>query len=193
MGGVSDGSTRRGLLGRLAGLAGLGPFRRRRGDALGRRELAGGISLGRSPSLREIETLARKRNVRSLLNLNTEGESGEQLSPNVEASWAHAYALHHERLSIDVGVLRSEWVEAFGETLRRIPKPVYVHSRLGRRAAALMAIHEALAGGMAGGAALERARALGLEGPADALEDFVVAQVDLRAPAPAAAFGTARS
>lgn len=73
------------------------------------------------------QQLARKAGFRALLNLNTEGEPGQILSPNVEATWAHAFELQHERVSIEVGNLRSEGMYRFLETLQKIGKPVYVH------------------------------------------------------------------
>jgi len=174
------GRTRRGFLGRMFDVVGLPLRRRRRTDPLDRRRHDDAISFGRSPGMRDMETLACRAGFRSLLNLNTEGEAGELLSPNVEASWAHAFAMQHERVSIDVGVMRSEWVDRFLSTLSQIAKPVYVHSLRGRRAAALMAVHMALEQGLSGSEALERARGLGLVGAPKGLEDFVVAEVDLR-------------
>jgi protein tyrosine phosphatase (PTP) superfamily phosphohydrolase (DUF442 family) len=142
------------------------------------------ISLGVSPAIRDIERLARKAGFRSLLNLNTEGEPGQRLSPNVEATWAHAYELEHERASIDVATLRSEQVSRFLETLQEIEKPVYVHSLHGRRAKAMMAIHLALERGLGGREALSEARARGLDCELEPLRRFVEAEVDRRAQVP---------
>lgn len=179
--------SRHGILGLLGGLA---PWRAPGADVLEPRSHGRGIFSGRSPSLREIEALARKHGLRSLLNLNTEGESGELLSPNVEASWAHAFAMVHERVSIDVKVLRSEWVDRFLATVQGIAKPVYVHSQHGRRAAALIGVQLALERGLSGQELLAQARGLGLDGAPQSLTDFLVAEVDRRARASPA--GTAR-
>ena len=84
------------------------------------------ISVGRSPTIREIETLARKAGFRSLLNLNTEGEPGQVVSPNVEATWAHTFDMYHERVSVDPLHPRRACVDRFLETLGRIAKPVFV-------------------------------------------------------------------
>lgn len=176
-------SSRRGFLGRMAELIGLRPARRREAGGLDRMRHADGVSFGRSPTLRDIESLARRSGVRSLLNLNTEGETGEHLSPNVEASWAHAFAMQHERVSIDVGVLRSEWVDHFLAQLERMRRPVYVHSLRGQRAKALVAIQLALQRGQSGQQALTAARAEGLGVAPPTLADYVVAEVDQRRPA----------
>jgi protein tyrosine phosphatase (PTP) superfamily phosphohydrolase (DUF442 family) len=140
-----------------------------------------GVSLGKSPTIRDIETLAREAGFRAILNLNTEGEPGQLLSPNVEATWAHAFDLQHERASSDVGAPRSGWVDTFLETLRRIDKPVYVHSLHGRRAAAVMIIHFALARGLSAEQALAEARAMGIDCEPGQLWRFIGAELEKRA------------
>jgi protein tyrosine phosphatase (PTP) superfamily phosphohydrolase (DUF442 family) len=146
--------------------------------ALDRRRYDAGVSLGKSPAIRDIERLARKAGFRALLNLNVEGESGQLLSPNVEATWAHAFAMQHERVSIDLGDLRPESVDRFLETLQKIAKPVYVHSLLGRRAAALMTVQLALERKLSGSDALVEAQTLGLDCTLEPLQRFTVSEVD---------------
>ena len=169
-----------GLISRLSNFLGLRPPRRRQRTALDRQRYRDGVFLGKSPTIRDIEMLARKAGFRALLNLNTEGEPGQILSPNVEATWAHTFEMQHERVSIDSRVLRSEWVDKFLETLQEIAKPVYVHSLLGRRAAALMTIHLALECRISGNEALAEARALGIDCALEQLQRFTASEVDRR-------------
>ena len=58
------------------GMLGLRPRRRRQATKLDRARYSDGVSLGKSPTIRDIETLARKAGFRAILNLNTEGEGG---------------------------------------------------------------------------------------------------------------------
>lgn len=155
--------------------------RRRQSTKMDRVRYSETVSLGRSPTIRDIETLARKAGIRAILNLNTEGEPGQLLSPNVEATWAHAFDLHHERASSDVGGLRSAWVDTFLESLRRIRKPVYVHSLHGRRAATLMIIHLGLARGLSGDGAVAQARALGIDCEVEQFRHFIDSELEERA------------
>lgn len=97
------------------------------------------ISTGPSPDIGQIEWLARRRGFVALLDLNEEGEPGQTLSPNVSASWAHTFGMMHERVSISLERPAEADVERFLEALGAIPKPVYVHSAHGARAAALVA------------------------------------------------------
>ncbi len=85
------------------------------------------ISAGGQLSRKDIDRLA-KEGFRSILNLSEEEEPGQFLSPNVEATWAHANAMEHGRVSVFVDHLHSHWVDLLLEALDELPRPVYVHS-----------------------------------------------------------------
>lgn len=162
-----------------------GPFRRRRPRGTKAQEEAllgwwGDVAVGRSPTVAEIEALARRSRFRSILNLDTEGEPGEILSPNVEASWAHTFEMRHERVSVDLRHLRSEQVDRFLEVLDGLPRPVYLCSVGGRRAAAFATIGLGIERGRPGREALEEARALGFDCRLEQLERFVAQELDRR-------------
>ena len=143
------------------------------------------VSLGCSPTVRGVEWLALNRGFRAILNLNLEGEPDELLSPNLEATWAHTYEMQHERVSIELSVPAALPVDEFLEALEGIAKPVYVHSRHGRRAAALATIHLALRRRWPGQKALARAEAAGIDCEDPGLKALVVAEVDGRRARPA--------
>ena len=138
------------------------------------------IAFGRSPTIKELERLARRHHLRAILNLNTEGEPGEVMSPNVEASWAETFELAHRRVSIDTALLKPEDADRFLDELRRIEKPVYVHSLHGRRAAALLILWLGVERQRTGNEALAQARELGLECEADELREFFLSEVNKR-------------
>ena len=147
-------------------------------------EYGPGIVAGPAPDQKAIARLAR-RGYRSLLDLRTEGEPGQVLSPNVAASWAHANAIEHLRASISRGVLVPGSVDRFLQQLALAPRPVYVHSGTGRRAAAALAIHLALEQDLPADQALARARELGLDPGARELVRFVETEVARRRGGPA--------
>ena len=157
-------------------MLGFRPRKKKQRTTLGLVRYSPDVWWGRSPTLRDVEALC-DAGVRSLLNLNTEGEPGQLLSPNVEASWAHAFALQHERVSIRPRAWRSEWVDAFLETLQGIVKPTYVHSLEGRRAAVLFAIQIGLETGVSAQDALAEVRALGIDCGPDVSQRFVVSEL----------------
>ncbi len=80
------------------------------------------ISAGGQLSRKDIDRLARE-GFRSILNLSEEGEPGQLLSPNVEATWAHANTMEHCRVSVSVDHLHSHWVDRFLEALDELPRP----------------------------------------------------------------------
>jgi len=162
------------------GMLGLRTRRRRQAAKLDRVRYSDDVSLGKSPTIGDIETLARKAGFRAILNLNTEGEPGELLSPNVEATWAHAFDLQHERVSSDVGGLRSSWVDTFLDTLWRIRKPAYVHSLHGRRAATLMIIHLGLARMLSAERAVAEAKVLGIDCEDERFRRFIGSELERR-------------
>jgi len=140
----------------------------------------GGLSFGCSPTLADIEDLIRKENLRSLVNLNMEGEPGELLSPNVEASWAHALDLRHERASFATDLPRATDVDRFLRALESVPRPVFVHSVHGRRAAAMILVHLGLERGISGAAAALEASGLGITCTHDSLRHFAESEIDRR-------------
>lgn len=151
--------------------------------------IGAGLALGGSPSLAQIEDLVRRDGLRSLVNLNTEGEVGEILSPNVEASWAHALDLRHERASFSAELPRSGDVDRFLRVLASLPRPTLVHSLHGRRAAAMILVHLGLERGLTGAGAVRAATDLGITVSLDSLRAFAEAEIDRRGsgPTPAAA------
>jgi uncharacterized protein (TIGR01244 family) len=134
---------------------------------------------GSQPDRKGLERLARQ-GFRSVLNLSAEGEEGPQLSPNVEASWAHTFGMQHGRLSVYPDNLRPELVERFQRTLAALPRPVYVESRTGRRAAAFLTLHLGLERGLSSEQAFEAARALDMDCELEELRAFVRAALERR-------------
>lgn len=143
-----------------------------------RASYAGGISVGESPTIEAIGALARKQGFRAILCLNTEGEPGQVLSPNVEASWAHTFELQHLRVGVDPKRPFSRSVDEFLQALATSARPVYVHSLHGHRAAALLVVHVARTERIAGQAALAKVSALGLDCGSDELRRFALAEAD---------------
>lgn len=93
------------------------------------------LAAGPSPDKQGLESL-RRRGFRSIVNLNAEGIGDAPLSPNVEATWAHAEALEHARMTL-YAFPRPSDVDALIELCETMPKPIYVHSHDGTSALAL--------------------------------------------------------
>lgn len=137
------------------------------------------LSGGAQPTQAGLERLARE-GFRSILNLSAEGEEGTQLSPNVEASWAHTFAMEHGRLAVFLDNLRPELVARFQRALASLPRPVYVESRTGRRAAAFLTLQLALQRSLGAERAFAEALALGMDCELEELRGFVRAALERR-------------
>jgi hypothetical protein len=72
-------------------------------------------------------------------------------------------------------------VDTCFEKLRRIQKPVYIHSLGGRRAATLMIIHLGLARGLSAERAVAEAGVLGIDCEAEQFRCFVGSELEKRA------------
>lgn len=158
---------------------------RHRPSAPARVELAGarvleGVAIGSGVDRDAIEGLARA-GFRAIVAVGAEGEAGERLSPSVEASWAHTFGMQHGRLYVD-GSPRGEAVDALSALLARFPRPLYLHSLTGERAAAVALVLYALDRKLDGERALEEAARAGLALSSEDLKRFVVEELRLRAP-----------
>jgi len=157
--------------------------RLRRRSARGRyaaQHLTPDLAVGAHPrSPAEVESVAAQ-GFASILNVAREGEPGQELSPNVEATWAHAFDLEHRRASTHPVPTEDE-VETFLRELAQSPRPVLVHSTHGRRAAALAALALALEEGRSAQSALAQVGELGLEVRDPDLQRCVVAERERRA------------
>jgi hypothetical protein len=120
----------------------LTPRFRRALEALQPLEVEPGLFVGASPDARGVEALERA-GFRSIVDLDVEGDPGQGLSPNVEASWAHTFELEHHRVAFygpsagqvppppgDLARLR--------EAIAAAPRPTYVECADRARAAALV-------------------------------------------------------
>ena len=95
-------------------------------------ELDAGLFVGPELDRFGIEALARA-GFRSIVNLADEGEPGQILPPNVEATWAHTFELEHARLSPGPFPDRED-AERLVRLLERLPRPIYLHATDDERA-----------------------------------------------------------
>lgn len=140
--------------------------------ALLRHEIDAGVFAGVELSRRDLDELARQ-GVRSIVDLREEGEPGQTLSPNVAAAWAHACALEYRRVTVSLEHLHAQLVDRFLQALDASPRPVFVQSAKGLRAAAFLILSLALDQGLDAPRALARARDLELPSITPGLERFV--------------------
>ena len=94
-----------------------------------------GLFVGPELDPRGIEKLSHA-GFRAIVNVAEEGEPGQILSPNVEATWAHTFELAHVRHSVGAFPERED-VERLSGILAELPRPIYLHATREERALGL--------------------------------------------------------
>lgn len=120
------------------------------------------VSVGRlPPGAAELERL-RQDGVRGILDLRTSEDAAEPLSPTQEAAEAAARGLSYRHFPVAAGELDDAVLDRFGEVLRGMERPVFVHCTAGRRAGMLALSQVAVEQGIPGSSMLDMARDLGV-------------------------------
>ena len=135
-----------------------------------------GLFVGSQLDRRGVEELWRA-GFHSIVNLSLEGEQGQILSPNVEASWAHTFELDHARLSVGHSPRKEEF-ERLRQLLDELSRPIYLHSTCGERALALGVASVARRRGWSGEQALREAGSRVIALRSDSLKHFLLETVD---------------
>jgi len=126
------------------------------------------IVLAGQPQPNEMRIL-REQGFRSVLNIRTDAERGAEEGRNADAAGL-AYAF----LPLPAYELQPEHIRAFGETIRRLPKPIFFHCRSASRTGLLWLLHRLLNDGWSREAAEAELRAAGYDDDAFEVFDFCV-------------------
>lgn len=131
------------------------------------------------PTREELERLAQE-GFRTVVNLRTEGEQNQPLSPEAEGEAARKAGLDYLHIPVASTDPRPEQVDQFREKLDELPKPVLVHCASGKRSGAFAVLQLADQQGLSGDEALTRAWTLGFDWKSPELEGFVRRYLDQR-------------
>ncbi len=120
------------------------------------------VSVGRlPPGAADLERL-RQEGVRGILDLRTSEDAAEPLSPAQEAAEAAARGLSYRHFPVGAGEVDDAVLDRFGEALRGMERPVFVHCTAGRRAGMFALSQVAVEQGIPGSSMLDMARDLGV-------------------------------
>ncbi len=120
------------------------------------------VSVGRlQPGVADLDRL-RQDGVRSIVDLRTPDDAATPLSPEQEAAEAAARGLSYRHFPVGAGEVDDAVLDRFGEVLRRMERPVFVHCMVGRRAGMFALSQVAVEQGIPGGSMLDMARDLGV-------------------------------
>lgn len=136
-----------------------------------------GVIVGAQPSEAELHEMAEE-GVRSIVNLRTDGEEMQEMSPEQEGRKVREMGMEYLHIPVSMDDVGPETVDRFREELDRLPAPVFVHCRLGKRAGAFAMMDLGVRQGMTGDQVLEKAGNKGFECDKKDLIDFVKSYVD---------------
>jgi len=137
------------------------------------------IIVGAQPSEAELKAMADGK-TKSVINLRTEDEEMQPISPEEEGRIAGELGLEYVSIPVSMEKADAELVDRFCKELKTVAKPVFVHCRLGKRAGAFVMMDQAVQKGMSGKNAIQAAEDMGFECDQEALAAFVKDYVNER-------------
>lgn len=138
------------------------------------------VTVGPQPSAEDFGDL-RRQGFRSVVNLRTDGEDEQPLSPADEGERVGALGMEYYNEPVDAEAMTEAQVDGFRDRFSALPKPVFAHCKTGKRAGAFVMMDMAVRQGMSGEETLERAERMGFECKEPQLKQFVKGYVDARA------------
>ncbi len=140
------------------------------------------ITVSAQPSTDDIAQL-KNDGFRTIVNLRTEGEEDQPMSPAEERQAVEKAGMKYVHLPVSSAGMARELVDKFREQVAELPAPVLVHCQAGMRAGAFTMMATATKEGWSGDETLEKAKAMGFACEAPELKQFVRSYVDSHQPA----------
>lgn len=154
-------------------------FSFRKGQAFhGEEKMAHGIRfnqniiVGPQPTEAEIRELASK-GIKGVINLRTEHEEDQPLSPEREGEIVRQAGMAYVHFPVTMARAKMKLVDRFRSELDSIPKPVFVHCKVGKRAGAFVLMDIAAKQDLSAEEAIQKAESLGFECEPVRLREFV--------------------
>ena len=135
------------------------------------------LSVGSQPDeedLKQIATVGTK----SIVNLRTEDEEDQDLSPSEEGFALAKLGMTYRHIPVPPDDLSPALVDRFRAELAELPTPTLVHCASGKRAGAFVMMHLAVENGWSADEALERAKETGFECDQPELKEFFKSYVN---------------
>lgn len=130
------------------------------------------VTIGAQPSEAELQALA-DGGVRTVINLRHAGEDMQPMSIESEGEKVRGVGMSYASVPVSMKDAGPELADRFRAELDRAEKPVFVHCKLGQRAAALVMLDLAVRNGWDTARALDEARQRGCELDNEKLAEFV--------------------
>ena len=140
------------------------------------------LTVSGQPTADDIAQL-KNAGFRTIVNLRTEGEEDQPMSPEEERQAVEKAGMKYVHLPVSSAGMGPELVDKFRKEIAELPSPVLVHCAAGMRAGAFTMMATATNEGWSGDETLEKAKAMGFACEAPQLKQFVRSYVDSHQPA----------
>jgi uncharacterized protein (TIGR01244 family) len=141
-----------------------------------RTRLTDKVTVGGQPTVDDLREL-RAQGFVAVVNLRTDGEAGQPLSPESEGFAAHEVGLAYQHLPVAIPQLDADHVRRLRDAIQAASGPVYVHCGAGQRACALGLLATAEPGAR-GDELIARAAEVGLPVQDERLDGFMREQTE---------------
>ena len=142
-----------------------------------RMKISDQITVGAQPTAEQLQDLVQE-GFKTVVNLRTEGESDQPLSPEEEGNEVRALAMKYLHIPVSSQAMQPDEVDQFRRELGQLPGPIFVHCHKGKRAGAFAMMHSAIEAGWTGDQTLQTAQQMGFECDVAALAEFVKGYID---------------
>jgi len=130
------------------------------------------ITSGRQPSEEKIKKLSEE-GFKTVINLRAKDEEDQPLSPQEEGSLVKDLGMTYVNIPVSPKEgPKPEQVDRFRQEVERLPAPIFVHCRRGKRSGAFALMHAAVKEGLSGEEAFKKAESLGDECDVPKLKEF---------------------
>ena len=135
------------------------------------------LTVGAQPSEAQLQDL-KAQGFQSVVNLRTEGEDEQPLSPQQEGEKVQSLGLEYLHIPVSPKQMQPAQVDEFRRELAKLPSPVFVHCKSGMRAGAFSMMHMAVENGLTGDECINQAMQMGFECDKPEMKEFVKSYVD---------------
>lgn len=139
------------------------------------------ITVGGQPTAADITQL-KNDGFRTIVNLRTEGEDDQAMSPEQEREAVENAGMKYVHLPVSSATMGPDTVDKFRAQLPTFEGPVLVHCHAGMRAGAFTMMATAAEKGWSGEDTLQKAEEMGFSCEAPQLRQFVRSYVDNHQP-----------
>lgn len=126
----------------------------------------------------EALTELRDQGFRAVVNLRTQDEQNQPLSPEQEGDTVRRLGMDYLHIPVSPQALAPELVDRFCEQVAHLPKPVYIHCASGKRSGAFTMMDRGVEQNLSGQEVVDRAVQMGFLDGVPALEKLVRDYVD---------------